>query len=208
MMWDRDARRRGARVLWVAAAVWSLAAPAVAHAQRPWEGPRWRMGAWFGGIFPDDVEDPENGDWLLGDNVAGGVEINLHLGQGAFLVGDVGYTRTGYDRVDLGVTSGHADIFTTAVGLRYSLVYGPTVLYSPFGMVGLGAVHYRLSDLDEFDTDFAIATGGGLDFRLNRSLYLSLAAYNFLVFHQRASSRRDANLSRLTELRLGLRWGL
>lgn len=204
----RELTRRAGAVLAVMLAG-TLVAPRAAEAQRPWEGPRLWIGAWFGGLFPDDVNDPDTGDWLLGDNVAGGVELALRVGQGAFVVADLGYTRTGYDRVDgFTVTSGDADIFTTAAGLRYNLVSGPAVLYSPFGVVGLGAVHYRLSDLDEFDTDFAILTGGGLDFRLNRSLKLLVAGYNFLVFHQRASSRGDANLSRLTELRVGLRWGL
>ena len=185
-----------------------LVAPPTAEAQRPWEQPRWWTGVWFGGLFPDDVDDPETGAWLLGDNVAGGVEMALRLGDGAFIVADVGYTRTGYDRVGPTSASGNADIFTTALALRYNLIRGPTVLYSPFGVVGLGAVHYRLSDLDRFDTDFAVLTGGGLEFRLNRSLRLNIAAHDFLVFHQRASSRGDANISHLTELRLGLRWGL
>lgn len=201
------ARRAGVAlaVVWVG----TLAAPPVAHAQRPWEEPRWWMGVWFGGLFPDDVDDPDTGAWLLGDNVAGGVEMAWRLGDGAFLVADVGYTRMGYDRVDgLTSVSGDADVFTTALALRYNLIRGPTVVYSPFGVAGLGAVHYRLSDLDRFDTDFAILTGGGLEFRLNRSLRLNIAAHDFLVFHQRASSRGDANLSHLAELRLGLRWGL
>ncbi|MGH7546287.1 MAG: outer membrane beta-barrel protein [Gemmatimonadota bacterium] len=200
--------RRAAIAFAIASTAW-LGAPPAAEAQRLWEPPRGWMGIWFGGLFPDDVDDPDTGTWRLGDNVAGGVEMALRLGDGAFVVADVGYTRTGYDRVDgLTSTSGDADIFTTALALRYNLVRGPTVLYSPFGVVGLGAVHYRLSDLDRFDTDFAIQTGGGLEFRLSRSLRLNIAAHDFLVFHQRASSRGDANISHLTELRLGLRWGL
>lgn len=200
-------RRAGIALAIASAAM--LGAPPAAQAQRAWETPRWWMGVWFGGLFADNVDDPDTGAWLLGDNVAGGVETALRLGAGAFLVADVGYTRTGYDRVDgLTSTPGDADIFSTALALRYNLVRGPTVLYSPFGVLGLGAVHYRLSDLDRFDTDFAILTGGGLEFRLNRSLRLNIAAHDFLVFHQRVSSRDDANLSHLAELRLGLRWGL
>lgn len=200
------ARRAGVVLAIVLAGMW--VAPPAAEAQRRREEPRAWMGAWFGGLFPDDVEDPDTGAWLLGDNVAGGVEMAWRLGDGAFLVADIGYTRTGYDRVGPTSASGDADIFTTALAVRYNLIRGPTILYSPFGVVGLGAVHYRLSDLDRFDTDFAVLTGGGLEFRLNRSLRLNIAAHDFLVFHQRASSRGDANLSHLAELRLGLRWGL
>lgn len=182
---------------------------ASAQVPRPWEGPRWWMGAWFGGLFPGSVDDPDTGIWSFGDNVAGGAEMGLRVGEGAFLIGDVSYTRTAYDRfAGLGGASGRADILTTVAGVRYALFSGPRILYSPFGVLGLGAVHYRLSDLGEFDTDFAVVTGGGLDWRLGTQMNLVVAGYDFLVFHPRADTRSRANTSHIVELRLGLRWGL
>lgn len=202
---------RGCAAAVALAAGLGLGAPSAAAAQwpAPWEGPRWWIGAWFGGMFPGSVDDPDTGTWNFGDNVAGGLEAGWQVGPGAFLVGDLSYTRTGYDRVDgPSRTSGDADILATVAGFRYSLFRGPAILYSPFGILGLGAVHYRLSDVGEFDTDFSLLTGGGLDLRLARSARLTLGVYEYLVFHQRPDTRSQANLSRITELRLGLRWGL
>lgn len=190
------------------AASLAAARPAAAQGPVPWEGPRWWMSVWFGGLFPDPVDDPDTGTWFFGDNVGGGAELGFRLGEGAFLIGDLSYTRTGYDRAAVPGLSGDADILTTNVGVRYSLFSGPRVLYSPFGVVGIGAVHYRLSDLGDFDTDFSVVTGGGLDWRVSRWVKITVAAYDFLVFHQRLDTRSRANLSHVTELRLGVRWGL
>jgi hypothetical protein len=189
----------------------ALAGPRTADAAQrdPWQEPRAALGVWVGGLLFEPVDDPDTGTWFLSDQVALGGELGVRVADGAHLTLDLGYTRTPYDRLGAAVLgSGDADVLTTHAGIRYQVFRGPGVAYSPFGFVGLGAIHYRLSELRDFDTDFAVGSGAGLDIRLGGSLRLQLGIYQFLAFHQRPGGRGRANVSRQTALRAGLRWRL
>jgi hypothetical protein len=174
------------------------------HAQAPswWAG---GYGMMYTGI--GRVDNPETGRWTFSDNAFGaGGNLLRQFGPSLLLGVDVSYARPSYERTvgsDV-VASGDAQILT-AMGTG-RMAYGGGSELGFYLTGGLGTIAYNLSDLDGWNSDFALRAGTGLEYRFanDRAAYLEWG--RIWGYHEQEGV--SGGRAQHSNLKLGLRFGL
>jgi opacity protein-like surface antigen len=156
--------------------------------------------------------DPDTqSDWVFDDNAFGiGAALMREVTPGLLLGADVGLARTDYERRERGSSipipeaTGTATIATALLTGR--VAYGGATELGFYLTGGLGTIAYRLEDLAEWNADFALRAGTGLEYRMapSRALYLEWA--RLWGYHEREGIGGGA--AQHSVLQLGLRFGL
>jgi len=178
-----------------------------AAAQQPARNapPRNFASASITGFLDFDRVPDESGTWSFGAAIGAGAGYHRLVGSGLFLGVDVTYSRPSYDVVEVADTlSGTANIITTLLSAR--LRYGGLATLGSYITGGAGAFTYGLGELeDEWDTDFALYAGAGLEyfFSPKRGLFLEWGRY--WTFHGQEGVSEDAT-PKHSQLRVGGRF--
>lgn len=172
--------------------------------------PKTWVSAWLGGYLdPGTVQDPADGSWAFGSSFAGGLGIHRQVGSALSVGIDASFSPTRFELRDpetkekLG--SGTAKLLSAMASAR--LRYGGG---GPIGMYltgGVGALSYGMPDpVGRWDTDLALHTGAGLEYRpsTNRAIFVEWG--RFWTFHQ--NDGVDDNTAQHSQLRIGVRAGL
>jgi hypothetical protein len=195
---------------WFAALVALLLAATPAAAQiRAVGGPaqHWFSG-WTGRYMSmGRVADPaSNSVWAFAESWLVGAGYHRSLGPGLHAGIDVSYAAPRYERRvgNQVVADGRATILTPVASGR--LNYGGAGPGIAFYLTGaIGAVVYRMPDLDRTDTDFALYAGTGIEYQFDprRSAYLEWGQY--WAYHE--GDGLESNRANHSLIRLGLRFG-
>lgn len=187
------------------------AAPA-AHAQiRPVAGP---VQGWItvnAGRFMDlgAVADPESGStWVFGESWAFGAGYHRTPIDGLAVGVDLGFAAPRYERRVAGVVppgaSGTATILTPQASGRFN--YGGAAAGLAFYLSGaIGAMLYRIPDLERWDPDLSLYAGTGLNYHASGRRAFFLEWGRFWVYHQ--GDGLESNRTNHSLIRLGARFG-
>jgi hypothetical protein len=142
------------------------ASPQARPAPRTW-------GILYGQMYTNlaRFHDPgTSSDWVFDDNAFGfGAGAQHEAVQGLLLGVDLSYARPAYERRQPGTPivlgEGTASVVTAMVTGR--IAYGGTGDLGFYLNGGLGTIAYNLEDVGEWNADFALRAGTGLEFRLN-----------------------------------------
>jgi opacity protein-like surface antigen len=197
----------------LAAVVLVLMAATTAEAQvrgapaRSWAALYGQMYTGISRFYDPDTQS----DWVFDDNAFGfGAALMREVTPGLLLGADVGLARTDYERRERGSSipipeaTGTATIATALLTGR--VAYGGATELGFYLTGGLGTIAYRLEDLGEWNADFALRAGTGLEYRMapSRALYLEWA--RLWGYHEREGIGGGA--AQHSVLQLGLRFGL
>lgn len=173
-------------------------------APRTWIAGYGLMYTSLNGFFNPGTES----DWVFDDNVFGfGAALQRDVTPGLQLGVDVSLARPEYERRprDGGaVVGGTASVGTAMLNGRVGQGGG-----SEFGFYltgGLGTIAYRLEDLGEWNADFALRAGTGLEYRMTPSRAAYLEWSRIWGHHERDDL--GGGSVRHSVLQLGLRLGL
>jgi hypothetical protein len=158
------------------------------------------------GSFADPDTDSR---WVFSDNAFGaGATFQRVLGQGLLLGVDVSYARPSYERQNLDtdavIASGSASILTALATGRFAYGGGGDLGFYLTG--GLGTIAYNLEDVGEWNADFALRAGTGLEYRFDPSKTIFLEWGRLWGYHE----KEGVSGGRATHsvLKLGARFGL
>jgi hypothetical protein len=188
-----------------------VTAAAVEAQARP--APRtWAVG--FGQMYTNiaGFHDPgTDSDWRFDDNAFGfGVAAQHEAVQGLILGGEFSLARPAYERRAPGATaplpdaSGTATLVTAMVTGR--IAYGGSGDLGFYLNGGLGTIAYHLQDVAEWNADFALRAGTGLEYRLNPARALFFEWGRIWGYHEKEGIGGGA--AQHSVLKLGLRIGL
>jgi opacity protein-like surface antigen len=172
-----------------------LLLPTFADAQVRTAPRTWFVG--FGQMYTNiaRVQDPGRAtetasDWIFDDNAFGfGLGLQREVGQGLLLGVEGTWARAAYERrlpgssVPVALASGDADIVTGMFTGRFA--YGGGSELGLYLTGGLGTVAYRLEDIGEWNADFALRAGTGLEYRFARSRAAFLEWGRIWGYHER-----------------------
>jgi opacity protein-like surface antigen len=195
-----------AAALCVAAA--SAAAPA--HAQAPAQNWVNVYGLMYTNLTA--FHDPgTTSDWAFDDNAFGfGLGLQRDFGQGLLLGADFSLARTAYERRAPGTrlvlpgATGDASIGTAMATGRFAYGGGGDLGFYLSG--GIGTIAYNLPDVGEWNADFALRAGTGLEFRFAPARAVYLEWGRIWGYHERDGIGGGAQQH--SALRLGGRFGL
>lgn len=146
--------------------------------------------------------------WEFGDNAfGGGLVVQRELG--GLLIGvDLAYARTQYEATPTGpgieiVTTGDAGIATAFLTGR--MAYGGGGDLGLYLTGGVGTIAYELTDLADWNADFALRAGTGLEYRFNARRTLFLEWGRVWGYHEKEGVR--GGTARHSVLKLGTRFG-
>lgn len=175
------------------AAALLLATSALAHAQaRP--APRTWVVA-FGQMYTNlaTVADPGRAtatasDWVFDDNAFGfGLGAQRDIGEGLILGVEGSFARPRYERRVAGVAipgaSGTASIVTGMATGRFA--YGGAAALGFYLNGGIGTIAYNLEDIGEWNADFALRAGTGLEYRFAPTRAVFLEWGRIWGYHER-----------------------
>ncbi|CAN5807715.1 hypothetical protein BH23GEM9_BH23GEM9_25280 [soil metagenome] len=124
--------------------------------------------------------DPgSDSDWVFGDNAFGlGLAVQRAVGDGLLLGIEGSLARPAYERRIAGTAvvvpgaTGTANVVTGMATGRFAYGGGSDLGFYLTG--GLGTIAYHLEDLGEWNTDFALRAGTGLEYRISpgRAMFL------------------------------------
>jgi hypothetical protein len=190
-----------------------LLTAAAADAQARGPAPR-SWGVIFGQMYTNIAGFPDPGtasDWAFDDNAFGfGVGVQHEAVQGLILGGEFSLARPAYERrapgtgVALPGASGTATIVTAMATGR--IAYGGTGDLGFYLNGGIGTIAYNLEDVAEWNADFALRAGTGLEYRLNPARALFFEWGRIWGYHERDGIGSGAQQHSV--LKLGLRIGL
>jgi hypothetical protein len=158
----------------------------------------------FGG-----VDDAESGSrWVFGEAWAFGAAYHHMLAPGLALGADVSYAAPRYQRRVGGAvvpgSDGTAGILTPMASGRFN--YGGGGLGVAFYLTGgIGAMIYRIPDLDRWDPDLALHAGTGIEYLSTNRWGLFLEWGRFWVYHQ--GEGLESNRANHSLIKLGARLG-
>ncbi|HSJ24624.1 MAG TPA: outer membrane beta-barrel protein [Longimicrobiales bacterium] len=155
--------------------------------------------------------DPGTGsDWAFDDNAFGlGLGAHHEVTPGLLLGGDVSLARPSYERRITGTrtaipgATGTATIGTAMASGRYAYGGGGDLGFYLSG--GVGTIAYHLEDRGEWNADFALRAGTGLEFRLTTTRALYLEWGRIWGYHERDGVGGGA--AQHSALKLGFRLG-
>lgn len=156
--------------------------------------------------------DPgSDSDWVFDDNVLGlGAELQREVTQGLLLGADFSVAWPEYERRLRGEStaiedaSGKATVVTAMANGRVA-TGGATQL--GFYLTGaIGTIAYRLEDIGEWNSDFALRAGTGLEYRMAPSRAGYLEWSRIWGYHEKEGL--GGGSAQHSVLRLGLRFGL
>jgi hypothetical protein len=171
----------------ILAAVLCLAAAHPAAAQRSAQpaAANW-VSAWLGGYYDLGNVADDAGEWRFGSGFALGGGLHRDVGPGLALGVEGSIARVPYEvHPTIGtVVRGDATLVTSMASGRLRYGGGEQLAIQLTG--GIGAFTYFLSEIDRVDPDFALLTGGGVDYQLNRRTAAFVQWGRYWVFHPRA----------------------
>lgn len=167
--------------------------------------------------FDQFFHPPSQSRWVMADAaVGGGAALHMKVGDGVWLGAEATMANTNYERRPrqggAPLAEGRATISTALLsgrigGSELGRLGGLGALgylgRAGYFNLGIGAINYRLEDLEDSTTDFLISTAGGLEhaWPSGRAIYFEMR--RFWVFHEREGvESATANHSRSD---LGLR---
>jgi hypothetical protein len=190
-----------------------LVTAAAVDAQAGGPAPR-TWGVVFGQMYTNiaGFHDPGTAsDWVFDDNAFGfGVAAQHEAVQGLILGGEFSLARPAYERrvqgtsVALPGATGTATLATAMVTGR--IAYGGSGDLGFYLNGGLGTVAYHLEDVAEWNADFALRAGTGLEYRLTPARALFFEWGRIWGYHERNGIGGGA--AQHSVLKLGLRIGL
>lgn len=150
-------------------------------------------------------------DWVFDDPGFGlGVALQRELGQGLILGADFSLARPAYERraqgtnVALPGAAGTANVATAMATGRFAYGGGSDLGFYLSG--GIGTIAYNLEDVGEWNADFALRAGTGLEFRMAPDRAIFLEWGRIWGYHEREGVGGGA--AQHSALRLGGRFGL
>lgn len=170
----------------------SVLGAAMAHAQprgpaaRTWFTVYGLMYTSLSGFHDPDTES----HWVFDDNVLGlGAALQREVTQGLLLGADLSLARPAYERRLPGTTTAIADAAGTATVatamLTGRVATGGATQLGFYLTGGLGTIAYRLEDLGEWNADFALRAGTGLEYRMSPSRAAYLEWSRIWGYHER-----------------------
>jgi opacity protein-like surface antigen len=148
--------------------------------------------------------------WVFDDNAFGfGLGVERDVGQGLMIGAEGSFARPAYERRIQGtnvVIHGATGTATIATGmLTGRFAYGGGAQLGFYLTGGLGTVAYHLEDLAEWNSDFALRAGTGLEYRFaaGRAAYLEWG--RLWGYHEREGIGGGA--AQHSVLKLGFRAG-
>jgi hypothetical protein len=144
-------------------------------------------------------------DWIFDDNAFGfGADLKFEVTTGLLLGVDLSMARPRYARRGPGTdVTGTATVGTAMLDGRIS--YGGLPELGFYLTGGLGTIAYYLEDLEEWNADFALRAGTGLEYRVARRQALFLEWGRIWGYHERDGVGGGA--AQHSVLKLGLRFG-
>lgn len=188
----------------------TVAATAAAQVRRPDLEPRTWVSAY--GLMYTGIarfHDPGTGtDWVFDDNAFGfGADLHREVTTGLLLGVDLSMARPQYARrapnTQVTVASGTATLGTAMLNGRIS--YGGLPELGFYLTGGVGTIAYYLEDLEDWNADFALRAGTGLEYRIARRQSLFLEWGRIWAYHEREGVGGGA--AQHSVLRLGGRFG-
>jgi opacity protein-like surface antigen len=187
----------------------ALVAPAPAAAQAPAQN--WVTG--YGLMYTNIARFHDPGtqsDWVFDDNAFGfGVALQREFTGGLLLGADFSLARPSYERrrpnTDTAISgaTGTASIGTAMATGRFA--YGGATDLGFYLSGGVGTIAYHLEDVGEWNADFALRAGTGLEFRMTPARALFLEWGRIWSYHEREGVGGGA--AQHSALRLGARFG-
>lgn len=155
--------------------------------------------------------DPgSDSDWVFDDNAFGlGFAAHREISPGLMLGVDVSAARPAYERrrqgtdVRISGATGNATVATAMATGRIGYGGGADLGFYLTG--GLGTIAYNLEDLGEWNADFALQAGTGLEYRIGRARSIFLEWGRIWGYHERDGIGGGA--AQHGVLKLGLRFG-
>jgi hypothetical protein len=176
-------------------------------------GPR-TWGVVYGQMYTNiaGFHDPGTvSDWAFDDNVFGlGVAAQREAVPGLVLGADFSLARTDYERRIAGTrtvlpgATGTATIATAMATGR--IAYGGAGVLGFYLNGGIGTIAYHLEDVGEWNADFALRAGTGLEYRMAPARALFFEWGRIWGYHEREEIGGGAQQHSV--LRLGARFGL
>jgi hypothetical protein len=150
-------------------------------------------------------------DWAFDDNAFGlGLGVQREVSPGLLLGLDASLARPAYERRISGTrtaipgATGTANIGTAMATGRYAYGGGGDLGFYLSG--GLGTIAYHLEDLGEWNSDFALRAGTGLEFRIGTARAIYLEWGRIWGYHEREGV--GSGSQQHSVLRLGGRMGI
>lgn len=174
--------------------------------------PRVYLSAWGGG-FTDIggfTETDVDAYFAFQRTVAYGGSLHVLVGQGLVLGIDGSWARPSYERRDrlagTLLNEGEASVASGLLSVRLTGSGGGGL--SPYLTGGAGVFAYEVPepDLKEWDMDFALSGGAGIDYRFLQRLGLFLEYGRVWAYHQKGDAER--NTANHDLVRLGTRIGI
>jgi hypothetical protein len=201
------------RVAFASVALLTCALPADAQI-RAVQGPPQGWFSGYAGRFMDFGvvldPDPDGSRWVFGEAWAFGAAYHHVLAPGLVIGADVSYAAPRYERRGLNTNvaipgaAGTAGILTPMASGRFN--YGGGGLGVSFYLTGgIGAMIYRIPDLDRWDPDLALNAGTGIEYLTDNRRGLFLEWGRFWVYHQ--GQGLESNRANHSLIRLGARIG-
>jgi len=156
--------------------------------------------------------DPDTqSDWVFDDPAFGlGMALQRDFGQGLIIGADFSLARPAYERraqgtnVALPGATGTANVGTAMATGRFAYGGGADLGFYLSG--GIGTIAYNLEDVGEWNADFALRAGTGLEFRMGPARAIFLEWGRIWGYHEREGVGGGA--AQHSALRLGGRFGL
>jgi opacity protein-like surface antigen len=197
-------------LLLAAALIVMTAAAADAQMRRPAPTPRtWASGYGLMYTGMSGFHDPGTGsDWVFDDNAFGfGVDLHREITPGLLLGADLSLGRPRYARrvanTQSTIATGTATIGTAMVNGRFSYGGMPELGFYLTG--GIGTIAYYLEDLEDWNADFALRAGTGIEYRFAGRQSIFLEWGRIWGYHEREGVGGGA--AQHSVLKLGLRFG-
>jgi hypothetical protein len=149
-------------------------------------------------------------DWVFDDNAFGlGVGAHHEFAPGLLLGVDASFARPAYERrrPSGNVISGATGTATVATAMATGRIgYGGGADLGFYLTGGLGTIAYNLEDVGEWNADFALQAGTGLEYRMAAARSIFLEWGRIWGYHEREGVGGGA--AQHGVLKLGLRFGL
>jgi opacity protein-like surface antigen len=196
------------------AALLCIAGPDMAAAQARRAAPPANWISGYGLMYTNlsRFHDPgTSSDWVFDDNAFGfGVGAQREFGSGLLLGADMSLARPAYERRRTGTNTpisgatGTASVATAMATGRFG--YGGATDLGFYLSGGVGTIAYNLEDVGEWNADFALRAGTGLEYRMSPARAIYLEWGRIWGYHEREGIGGGA--AQHGVLQLGARFGL
>jgi hypothetical protein len=194
----------------------ALLAPSLVDAQVRTPPRTWIVG--FGQMYTNiaRVTDPGRAtatasDWIFDDNAFGfGLGVQRAVGEGLLLGVEGTWARAAYERRTPGTgivipgATGDADIVATGM-FTGRFAYGGASDLGIYLTGGIGTIAYNLEDIGEWNADFALRAGTGIEYRIAPHPRNLPGVGPYLGLPRAGRRRRRQRAARRTQARRALR---